>query len=211
MTTHNHPLEEVRQAVKKQILEFIVNNDLAGAKQFINTFLKDPLAYSKLRLAFCGLPQELNTAANWDLKHAIERYMLSALCITGNNAAIHELGMLYAGYDGDEMDAMLIPEQNITTALTLFNLAGTYQSCLEIIYICTEGHEGKHYLDQLFPQECIDQMIKTNLIRAINLFDQRNDQPDRADFSFTLDRLPSEILNDPEIAQHLTKFLKIHQ
>jgi hypothetical protein len=208
---HTDEPSEIRQ----YFLDCIINDKINDAKLYVNEYVEkyqdNEMAMGRLTRALAGLPQEHGSEINFERKDEIRRYLLSVMCISGNKNAIHELGFLYEGLDGDEMDHMHIPQTNITTALTLYNLANNYRSCLEIIYICTKGNEINHYFDAMYPKKCIDAMIKTNLIKALKLYDKPIDNPDYCeDIGYIFSCIPSELIEEvktehPEISKYMLK------
>lgn len=209
MTTYNS-LQSVFQGIysdhndnelRTQMIDFIINGNIDGAKQFINNYIKihrdDPTCYDKFALALSGLPQQYSSEKNFNTSNMINRYILSSLCIIGNSSAIEKLGMLYEGIDGDEMDKMGITEANITTSLSLFNQVGSLTGCLEIVFICTEGNKRYHYFDEYYPKECINNMIKTNLAKAFKLYDKPISDPNyQNDIGYIFDYVPGEIIKE---------------
>lgn len=201
--------------VRKFLIYCIINNKIDDAKQYVTEYVEkyrdDDKAMHELKKALAGLPQEHASEINFERVNEINRYLLSIRCISGDRDAIHELGFLYEGIDGDEMRFHGINESNITTALTLYNFANTYSSCLEIIFICTNGNDKNHYFDKMYPRKCIDNMIKTNLIKAMKLYNKPIDNPNYQDeFGYIFEYIPMGILKEvdteyPELAKYVAK------
>ena len=201
--------------IRPYFLKCIVADQIIDAKLFINKYIDkytdNSDALKKLTVALCGLPSDIATSINFERRDEIRRYLLSSLCLSGNSDAIHDLGCLYAGFDGDEMDQMNITETNITTAIMLFNLANSYQSCLSTVYLCTQGNRNYKHFDIMYPSQNISNIIKSNLIKALTLYKKPANNPNYYDdFGYIFEYVPGDIVldlvkNHPEFSQHFTK------
>lgn len=202
MATHNvgtaygQHIDEIEEYLKKHIKYANDDDDDDdettaddAAYAYINEYTE------KYKNDECSIALLSNALRRLNIYHILGHYMLSILCMEGNKMAIHHLGLLYEGIDGDANTELGVGV-DVMTAIALFNSSGIYQSCLEIIFMCTERNT---YFSKKYPKERIDSMIKTNLIKAFKLYDKPIHGPTyQSDIGYIFDIVPFGIIKSIE-------------
>lgn len=217
MSTSSQSFNETASVdeTKERLLEMVSNGDVINVKKFVNKYIEDhpnnSELYNYFNKLFCGMPSKYCTLTIGTQWYEIKRYALSSLCLMGNQMALTEFGNLYSGYDGDEMDIMKIPGIDTTVAIILLTLANTTPSRLRIVYMCTLENTKFGYFDNIYPKKKLYDLIKTNLQKAIELYDKPIDNPKYyEDIGYIFDYVPACIVADiirenPDFIKYIPK------